>query len=994
MNSKKLFEVLSNPEVFNINRISAFSDHEFRNLDGNLYRHSLNGEWKFNYIYGLNNRTEGFYKNPDLAALKTIKVPSHIEFNGYGDFQYVNTQYPWDGVEDIMPPNIPVETNQIGQYFKVFDHPYSAMDNLFICFDGVEVAFSVYLNGEFIGYSEDSHTPSRFDLSEKIKAKDNLLVVEVYKYSSASWLEDQDYWRHFGIHRDVYLYSEPEHYINDLFIKINLLNNYLDAELELFIKSSVQQNISLTLTDSDGLVVLEKKESVAKESCLKYALKNIHLWSAESPYLYTLVIKTKDGLLSQRVGFREFKMEDNLMKINGERIYFRGINRHDVSSVHGRSVTKEEMLEDLVFFKQNNINAIRTSHYPNQKYIYDLCDEFGFYVIDEANLETHGTWMVMGVPMHDSESIVPHHKTEWLDACLDRAKSMLQRDKNHPSIIVWSCGNESYAGKVISAMANYYRTTDPTRLVHYESCFHYPEYSDATDMESRMYARVTDIEAYLNNNPKKPFINCEYSHAMGNSNGGLYEYDLLDDTYAMYQGGFIWEYMDHGIKVIEDGEEQIKFGGDFGDRPTDYNFVIDGIRKSDKSLTPKIPEVKQVFSPIKIKVFEDNYKLTNKNLFVDLSNYRFVREIFLNGDLIDSFEDDINVLPKTSKIFNYEYRYLKGEYTVRVTCYLNKDIDPLKEGHEITFGETTFVKDSIDYKSNHLDSEKFQLVQGDINIGVIGDDFSIQISKIFAKLTSIKYQSKEFLSHPYNLPSPNLYRATTDNDMGASKHYELSQLKFISYYPHQKGEVLEVIDQSNVKVIKTKITFPINDVFVLVDYSIYRNGRISVTETLINKGVLNELYRFGMSFKIPKEYDMIKWLGNGPFETYNDRIQNGKFGKYVELIDQQLSYERPQSYGNKTNLRYFDIVNKDGFGLRITSNNYFEASATRHNEHELDLAYHSNELPNITHTNINVDFSQTGVAGDDSWLSWALDKYILKADKELSFTYHIEKALD
>ena len=285
------------------------------------------------------------------------------------------------------------------------------------------------------------------------------------------------------------------------------------------------------------------------------------------------------------------------MLINGKRIYFRGINRHDVSPVNGRAVTKEEMLEDIIFFKQNNINAVRTSHYPNQKYIYDLCDEFGLYVIDETNLETHGTWMIAGVPIHDSKNIVPHHKPEWKGACLDRARSMLERDKNHPSIIIWSCGNESYAGKVISAMAHYFREKDNTRLVHYEGCFHYPEYNDSTDMESRMYARVTDIEAYLNDQPTKPYISCEYSHAMGNSNGGLLEYDLLDDQYDMYQGGFIWEYMDHAI-LGEDGT--YKFGGDFGDRPTDYNFVIDGIRKADKSMTPKIPEMKQVFSPIKV----------------------------------------------------------------------------------------------------------------------------------------------------------------------------------------------------------------------------------------------------------------------------------------------------------------------------------------------------------------------------------------------------------
>lgn len=993
MENKKLIQLLNNPSIFEKNRLKPFSDHVFTDLDNNLskFRKSLNGKWFFKYTKGLNNRDETFSSVKEFDSFDRIKVPSHIEFNGYGNFQYVNTQYPWDGVEDIEPPMIPIETNQIGYYAKTFDYPteFTQEDDIFICFNGVEVAFNVWLNGEYIGYSEDSHTPARFDLSKHIKKTNNILSVEVYKYSSASWLEDQDFWRHFGIHRDVYLYTEPKNYIKDLFVKTTLINDYKDAVLSLNLDLSQKQELGIVLYDNDGNEVFSDRKIVLEKDTLEYRLKNINLWSAEVPYLYTLEITTIDGKTRQKVGFREFKLEDNIMKINGKRIYFRGINRHDVSSVNGRSVTKEEMLEDVLFFKRTNINAVRTSHYPNQKYLYDLCDEYGLYVIDEANLETHGSWMVMGKVIADSKHIVPHHKKEWLGACLDRANNMLERDKNHPSIIIWSCGNESYAGEVINQMADLYRVKDPSRLVHYEGCFNYPEYNQSTDMESRMYARVDDIIEYLENDPKKPFINCEYSHAMGNSNGGLVDYDLLDSKYPMYQGGFIWEYMSHGIRK-EDGT--IGFGGDFGDRPTDYNFVIDGVLNSDKSTTPKVDEIKQVFSPVKITVKESNIIIDNRNLFTNLNEFAFTKQYFNDGNLIKQENLVIDLEPEKSVSLPYVIEdRLEGELLVRVIMSTKRKFNGLPEGYEITFGEYVFESE-LDYSLNNNESDSFRYIDADHNIGVYGTDFSVLFSKQFGRMMSLKYNGVEFIESPHNTIHPNFYRAYTDNDLGAGKSFQLSSLGMISNQKHQYSRIVSSELTNEGVIVKTSVMLPLpTKPTVKVDYLINKNGSVKITQTMNETKDLLELFRFGFTMKIPNEYSQVEYYGYGPNENYMDRLSGSKLGKYTYEVNDQLRYERPQSYGNRTNVRYVAITNNENFGLQVTSNTLFEASVLPHSEEELDMAYHQEELNQHQFTNLYFDLMNTGIAGDDSWQSWALEKYTLKLDKKLKFEIKIEK---
>ena len=547
-------------------------------------KQSLNGRWYFNYAKNPNERFVDFYKEDiDCHYFDMIDVPGHIQMQGYDQMQYINTLYPWDGHEKLRPPHISSDDNPVGSYVCYFEVNEALKNKTTrLVFDGVETAYYVWLNGEFIGYSEDSFTPSSFDVTYALKDGENKLAVEVYKRSSASWLEDQDFWRFSGIFRDVSLYAIEDIHINDLFVKTTLKNNYKDVQVSvnLDVIAKKEGYLNTALYDQNNNIIYQAKQLPLTN--FSFGLTNVNLWSSENPYLYKLLLTVYDHddnlveVIPQKIGFREFKMDQGIMKLNGQRIVFRGVNRHEFAADKGRAITKEDMLYDIKFMKMHNINAVRTSHYPNQSLWYDLCDEYGIYLIDEANLESHGSWQKLGAC--EPSWNIPGNLPQWHDVVVDRANTMLQRDKNHPSILIWSCGNESYAGTNIVAMANHFRENDPTRLVHYEGCVWNRDYCEATDMESRMYAKAKEIETYLQGNPAKPYISCEYMHAMGNSLGGMKHYTDLEDKYAQYQGGFIWDYIDQAVYYTNGyGEKVLGYGGDFKERYTDYNFCGDGI---------------------------------------------------------------------------------------------------------------------------------------------------------------------------------------------------------------------------------------------------------------------------------------------------------------------------------------------------------------------------------------------------------------------------------
>ena len=502
---KPTLEWLKNPEIFEVNREKAHSDH-LCTVNGQQLKQSLNGTWKFNYCEHPDNRPADFYMvDFDVTSFDEIKVPGHIQLQGYDKPQYMNTQYPWEGQEKLLPPQIPQKRNPVGSYVKFFDIDKALIGkDTYISFQGVETAIYVWLNGEFVGYSEDSFTPSEFNLTPYIKEKNNKLAVEVYRYSTASWLEDQDFWRFSGIFRDVYLYAVPEIHVRDMKVIADYDyengNGILTTEFDITGKDGY--SVKLALTDKNGNTVYESDTADVTAS-----IPDVAPWSAEQPDLYTLTAEIiADGEVVEtaetKVGFRTFEMKNGIMCLNGKRIVFKGINRHEWNAEGGRVVTEDDMLRDIRFMKRNNINAVRTCHYPNNSIWYKLCDEYGIYLIDETNLESHGTWQKMGAC--EPSINIPASLPEWKEACLDRARSMYERDKNHASVLIWSCGNESYCGDDIAAMADYFHEVDKTRLVHYEGVVWNRKYDHITDMESRMYAKPCEVEEYLKQNTGKP----------------------------------------------------------------------------------------------------------------------------------------------------------------------------------------------------------------------------------------------------------------------------------------------------------------------------------------------------------------------------------------------------------------------------------------------------------------------------------------------------------
>ncbi len=619
---------LDQPEVFRVNQLPARSDHkwyrsqeEFERGESSLEQ-SLNGEWKFCYSINAMERPADFYLEKYVEeGFHDIKVPGHIELSGYDKIHYINTMYPWEGHVFRRPAHALLQENAeagsfsmadynpVGSYRKEFDLEEGLKNKrVIICFEGVEQAMYLWLNGHFVGYAEDSFTPSEFDLTPFIKETGNVISVEVHKRSTAAFLEDQDFFRFFGIYRNVTLYAKPDLHVEDFWAKPVLAEDNTSGTFSLSLKLSSKDmekegTVIVTLTDKEGGVCLEQRLPMGEEVQIEsVALNGVVAWSNENPYLYELgiVLETKDGVveefISYPVGFRRIEIKDKIMLLNGKRLILNGVNRHEWSAENGRCIGRSEMEWDMKTMKENNINSVRTSHYPNQISWYHMCDQNGIYMMAEVNLESHGSWQKMGVV--EPSWNIPGSIPEWKDVVMDRAKTNFEVFKNHTSILFWSLGNESYAGDNIESMNRFYKETDESRLVHYEGVVHNRAYEAAiSDVESRMYASPLQVREYLDNDPAKPFILCEYMHDMGNSLGGMKSYISLLDEYPMYQGGFIWDYIDQALWVEDEvsGEKVLRYGGDFDDRPSDYEFSGDGIVFADRMEKPAMQEVKYYY---------------------------------------------------------------------------------------------------------------------------------------------------------------------------------------------------------------------------------------------------------------------------------------------------------------------------------------------------------------------------------------------------------------
>ena len=1024
------FEIkkIHDPKFFKENCMAAHSDHvAYANETEaeekkSSFRLLLDGIWKFHYARNYMQTVNGFEAETfDCKCWEDIRVPAHIQMEGYDIPQYVNIQYPWDGREDVWRDAVPSEFNPVASYVKYFTLPEGfRKSGLYISFQGVESGFALWLNGHYVGYSEDSFTPSDFDLTPYVKEGENKLAVQVFKWTSSSWCEDQDFYRFSGIFRSVYLYTMPKVHVYDLKVQPVVDEAVLNADLLVTMQMRGEGKARLTLTGSRNYSVLEEKEEqiifseelpVSEgEVHFEKEVKKPDLWSAEIPNLYTLTIECFDQngerseLVSQRIGFRRFEMKDGIMTLNGKRIVFKGVNRHEFSSKTGRAVTREEVLKDIVTMKQNNINAIRTCHYPDASIIYDLCDEYGLYMIAENNLESHGSW---DAAMHGSvpkDTIVPGDNMDWEPMMLDRVNSCYQRDKNHPAVLIWSVGNESYGGKVIFDMSEKFRALDPYRLVHYEGIFNDRRYEATSDMESQMYTSVENVKKFLAEHKEKPFIMCEYTHAMGNSCGAMHKYTDLTDTEPRYQGGFIWDYIDQSIlKKDRYGKDFQAYGGDFLERPTDYNFSGNGIcYGGDRDPSPKMQEVKFNYQNISI-LFEKEGKFTvvNKNLFANTDRFRCVAVLQKNGVVVKKQEIETAVPPLSTKDYEIPFAILRAddkdqkkdtdaEYTLTVSFRLKEDMSWADAGHEVAFGQKIYKK----IPAFHASEKPIRVVHGKVNIGVKGEDFDCLFSMLSGGLVSYRYAGKEMIE---KIPMPNFWRAPVDNDNGSMAPARYAQWKIASMYiSHRNGGMFDnvptkVEEKDNTVTVTYTYFMPTTPAGKCqVSYTVFGDGTIETKLMYDPVEGLPDMPEFGMMFQFNADYDNLTWYGMGPEETYADRRHGAKLGIYSNKVaDNMAKYLVPQECGNKVGVRYVRLVDAKGRGMMFEGDE-LSFSALPYTPHELENAAHVYELPQVHHTIVRVALAQMGVGGDDSWGSWVHPEYHIDVTKPLEFTFRFK----
>lgn len=1000
--SQTLDPVIENPNVVGINKLPArasffpynskqlASENEVSKASNYLL---LNGVWKFNWVRDSEERPRDFYKNDyDISSWNSIKVPSNWEVEGYGIPIYVNASYPFQKGE-LAPPDIPDGYNPVGSYKRSFTVPAGWNGKeIFIHLGAVKSAFYIWVNGEKVGYSQGSKLPAEFDLTNFVKPGENNIALEVYRWSDGSYLECQDFWRISGIERDVYLYARPKVYINDYFAKAGLTDNYktgdfnLDVEVSNVLSKLQKGSVSIEIERDNNIIYTASKhfQSAANESTtLNFStiVPNVATWSAEIPNLYQLTIQLKDKkgtvkeVISRKIGFRTSEVKNGRFLLNGEAILFKGVNRHEHDPITGHVISKEDMLKDVQIFKQNNINAVRTSHYPNDPYWYELCDQYGIYVIDEANIESHG----MGYDLTRTLANNP----AWLKAHMERTERMIERDKNHPSIVIWSLGNEAGNGY------NFYNTyllakkMDETRPTQYERAG--LEWN--SDLYVPMYATPEDVEKYANNpHWEKSLIQCEYAHAMGNSMGGFKEYWDLYEKYDKLQGGFIWDFVDQGIKITKNGKEIYAYGGDFGPEgtPSDNNFLNNGLVQPDRKLNPHMYEVKHIQQDIKFyeaNLSEKKIAIKNWHFFKDLSNYNFVWEILANGEVVEKGTlKTLNVAPQETKVVEipFQTKLSSGvEYFLNVKA-LVKFAEPLvNANYEIAY-EQFPLTDLVSYVAPKS-TEMLNVKAADSIIQVKGENFVIDFNKKTGYLTRYIFKGEILIEKG---PQINFWRAPVDNDYGAGTQNKFKEWKYIGENEAVNFKI-QNISKSEVFISFSREILN-GDATYTESFLINGNGSIKVTNDLnAKKGTHSNLYRFGNKMELPKDYYNMRWYGKGPFEAYSDRQHAAKVGLFTSTVSEQyFPYIRPQENGNKLDVRWVELTKSNGTGLKIIGEKPLFVSALNYSIEDLDSGdqktqQHAGELTPRKEVFVNIDGFQQGLGGINSWGRLPLEQYRL-----------------
>ena len=1014
--------LVKNPAVFADGRLPAHSDHlAFRTLEElaageSSLRLSLDGVWKFHYAKNISAAPEGFWRpDYDTEGWDTIRVPAHIQMEGWDKPAYVNTQYPWDAQEELQPGQIPEFFNPVADYVTEFTLPeHFHGEELAVCFEGVESGFALWLNGQYIGYSEDSFDPADFRLTDALCEGRNKLAVRVFKWTPGSWFEDQDFYRFSGIFRSVYLYMLPRTAITDLSVIPTLNEDFSRGEIALRAETRGAGALRLTLMrDGEGLSeTLCPIDEAAYRAEALIPVEAPALWSAEIPTLYTLRIEVLDAqgalaeVMEQPLGFRRIEIRDGLMLLNGRRIVFKGVNRHDFSSISGRVPNLAELEQDLVTMKRHNINAIRTSHYPNQSALYALCDRYGLYVMDENNMETHGSWDALFRKQVGPDYVIPKDHAEYAPLLLDRVNSLYQRDKNHPCVLIWSCGNESYGGSVIREMSMRFRALDGHRLVHYEGIFNDRSFPDTSDIESQMYTPVADIERFLAEHPDKPMICCEYTHAMGNSCGAMHKYTDLTERNPRYQGGFIWDYVDQSLyRKNRFGQWYQAYGGDCGERPTDYNFSGNGIvYGGDRSPSPKMQEVKYNYRSISVEFSETGFTVKNRYLFLNTDAFRARTMLLMNGREIRTEALSVPVPPLSEANFPLPERFLREmetqrqaartlgkeapEFAVTVSFALKEDTLWAKAGHEVAFGQKVFKRESPVFSCE----EPLTVVRGRWNLGVRGRGFSAQFSAIRPGLTSYVHDGVEYISQS---PMPNFWRAPVDNDRANGMPQRYAQWKIASLYPsgqYEGAPMFPELEQTAHSVAVTyRYALPTTPAgSCTLRYEVFGDGTVETTLHYDAVKGLPEMPEFGVLFRLDADLDRMVWYGLGPEENYADRQRGARLGIFSRTVEEnQARYLRPQESGSHCGVRWLKVTDRRGRGL-LFSGEELSVNVSPYTPHELESAEHAYELPPVTHTVVRVALQQMGVGGDNTWGARTHPEYLLPAEQDLTLRFRFK----
>lgn len=963
------------------------------------YYLSLNGNWKFHWVDKPADRPVDFYKpSYDVSSWAEIAVPSNWQMQGYGVPIYVNIKYPFKA----DPPNIPQHYNPVGSYKRSFTIDKSWQNReVFLYFGAVKSAMYVWVNGQKVGYSQGSKTPAEFNVTRFLKTGENDIAVEVYRWSDGSYLEDQDFWRLAGIERDVYLYATPKIHIRDFRVIADLVDNFQNGELTVDVhainytkKAQKDFLVEVSLLDSNKQEVfppLSQTLSLAKSEetnlTFKKKLEQPKHWTAENPNLYTLLIalKTSKGLpiefLTCQLGFRHVEIAGGQLKVNGRAIRVCGVNRHEHDPITGHVISEESMIKDIQMMKQFNINTVRTSHYPNDPRFYELCNQYGLYVIDEVNIETHGFGTGNSNPIANDKS--------WLPAKMARTRRMYERDKNHPSIITWSLGNESGAGSNFEATYAWLKEHDHTRPVQYEQAaeLYY------TDIVCPMYKTIEGMKFYAQHHADRPLILCEYAHAMGNSVGNISDYWELIDSYEVLQGGCIWDWVDQGLlKKTPEGESFWAYGGDYGPKnvPSDNNFCCNGLVAPDRTPNPALWEVKKVYQNIAVKpvnLLAGQFMLTNKYTFTNSDAFLASWTLVADGEILASGKlPDMAVAPQQTSLFSLDMPDIEPESGVEYFInfsFVTKEAAPLvPKGHEVAWEQFQLPIQTPPKAVDISTLPKLSVKETTGEVIVEGVNFRVAVSKGMATISSWQYNGRELIEQG---PKPNFWRAPTDNDFGNKMPKRCAVWREASHVQKLKSLTVDKLNNQQVNINMIYQLSSVDALFKL-SYQVYGSGDIVIDHYLqALSDTLPHIPRLGLSLQMPKDFDRLAWYGRGPHENYWDRRSGAAVSVYESTVaEQYYPYVRPQENASKTDVRWLSLTDKSGAGLLFAGMPLMHFSALHNPVSDFDPGEekqqrHITDIKPREAVYLCIDYKQMGVGGDNSWGAWPHDQYLLPA---------------